>query len=457
MPAESADGAPGLIVAAPASGAGKTLLTLGLLAHMRANGPHARGFKVGPDYIDPGFHARASGHPCPNLDPWAMRRESIRHAYARLSKGAEIILGEGVMGLYDGARDGTGSTADLAALLGLPVLLVLDVRGQAASAAATALGFQRYRDEVTFAGVVCNRVGGAGHEAMLRRALDEAAIPCFGCLPRDDGLELPSRHLGLVQADEREDLDRFLARAAAWVGDRLDVEAIVRAARGPGGIAASEPSPPLPPLGQRIAVARDAAFAFAYDAVLAGWRRGGAEILPFSPLGDEAPAGDADAVYLPGGYPELYADRLAAAGSFLDGLAAAAGRGAAIYGECGGFMVLGRGLVDAKGRRHRMAGLLPVETSFAAPELHLGYRRIALLEDGPLGSRGTAYRGHEFHYARLVGNDGGAALFRAADAEGRGEVDVGCRVGRVMGSYLHLIDSASAPDVAPRARPSALP
>lgn len=252
------DETPGLIVAAPASGGGKTLLTLALLAYLRREGRAVRAFKTGPDYIDPGFHARASGAPCPNLDPWAMRPQSLGAIWRALAGAAEIVLGEGVMGLFDGARDGTGSTADLAAELGLPVVLVLDVRGQAASAAAVAHGFAGYRSNVTVAGVICNRVGGPGHAAMLRRALDEAGIACFGCLPRAPALALPSRHLGLVQASELDDFDALLARAADWVGDHLDIDALLAAAarpRPPGAdgraplspSASASPSPGTPP------------------------------------------------------------------------------------------------------------------------------------------------------------------------------------------------------------------
>ena len=436
------DETPGLIVAAPASGGGKTLLTLALLAYLRREGRTVRAFKTGPDYIDPGFHARASGAPCPNLDPWAMRPQSLGAIWRALAGAAEIVLGEGVMGLFDGARDGTGSTADLAAELGLPVVLVLDVRGQAASAAAVAHGFAGYRSNVTVAGVICNRVGGPGHAAMLRRALDEAGIACFGCLPRAPALALPSRHLGLVQAGELGDFDALLARAADWVGDHLDIDALLAAAarpRPPG----ADGRAPLFPLGQRIAIARDTAFAFTYESVLDGWRREGAELLPFSPLADEAPSARADAVYLPGGYPELHGAALAAAGNLRNGLQSAATRGTVVYGECGGFMALGQGLVDAEGKRHAMAGLLPIETSFETPRLHLGYRRITLLAEGPLGPAGQRYRGHEFHYASLTEADAGDALFGASDAEGNNATRLGLRVGRVMGSYLHLIDSAS--------------
>jgi cobyrinic acid a,c-diamide synthase len=432
---------PGLIVAAPASGSGKTVLTLGLLSAFRRRGLAVGAFKVGPDYIDPGFLRAAAGRPCRNLDPWAMRPESLAEGLAAASAGADLVLGEGVMGLFDGAADGSGSTADLAVALGLPVLLLLDVRGQGASAAAVALGCQRFRPELELAGVVANRVGGAGHRRMLAEALAPLGLPLVGYLPRAEALELPSRHLGLVQAEERSDLQAVLDRAAGLVEANLDLDLVRDLARRPRPAAAAGP-PPLPPLGQRIAVARDQAFAFAYEAVLSGWRRAGAELGFFSPLANEAPAPAADAVYLPGGYPELHAERLAGCRRFLDGLGRKAADGAAIYGECGGYMVLGRGLVDADGHRHAMAGLLPLETSFAQRQLHLGYRRIELLADSALGPAGARFRGHEFHYATVLEEGGGEALFRASDARAERQAEAGLRQGPVMGSFLHLIDAA---------------
>jgi cobyrinic acid a,c-diamide synthase len=433
--------APGLIVAAPASGSGKTVVTLGLLRALRRRGVAVAAFKVGPDFIDPAFHRAASGRACRNLDPWAMRPETLAEALASVGAGAELVIGEGVMGLYDGAIDGSGSTADLAERLGLPVLLVLDVAGQAASAAAVLLGFRSYRPGLTIAGVVTNRVGGARHRQLLEQALAPLGTPLIGQLPREAALVQPSRHLGLVQAEEREDLESFLEQAADLVEANLDLDALRELARAPVlPTMPAEPSPPLPPLGQRIAVARDIAFAFAYDGMLEGWRRAGAELLPFSPLADEAPAADADAVYLPGGYPELHAERIAASHRFLDGLHHRAEADAAIYGECGGYMVLGEGLIDAEGHRHRMAGLLPLKTSFQTPRLHLGYRRVEALADSPLAAAGGRLRGHEFHYATVLSEGGVPALFRATDALGEGAAEVGLRNGRVMGSFLHLID-----------------
>lgn len=433
----------GLLIAAPASGSGKTTVTLGLLRHLANGGVAVAPVKVGPDYIDPAFHAVAARRPCLNLDGWAMRPATLAALAAQSGRGADLVVGEGVMGLFDGAPDGTGSTADLAVRTGWTVVLVIDAGGQAASAAATVFGFVRFRPEVPVAGVVFNRVGGPRHAEILRTACAPLGIPVLGCLPKRPDLALPDRHLGLVQAAEHPDLERFTEAAAALMAEHVDVPALTALAAATR-LPDAGPAQPLPPLGQRIAVARDVAFAFAYPAVLDGWARAGASVMPFSPLADEPPPADADAVYLPGGYPELHAGRLADNRRFLDGLRAVAA-GSVVYGECGGYMVLGQGLVDGDGRRHAMAGLLPVETSFAARRLHLGYRRAVLTADTPLGPAGTAFRGHEFHFARVVAGDGEQPLFRAADASGTGLGAVGNRQGRVVGSFLHLIDRDEAP------------
>jgi cobyrinic acid a,c-diamide synthase len=438
--------APGLIIAAPASGSGKTLLTLALLRALRRSGIAVASFKIGPDYIDPMFHARASGRRCINLDSWAMRIETLAGLSDDLLREAALVIGEGVMGLFDGAADGRGSTADLASLFDLPVVLVVDARGMGASAAALVEGFTRHRDDVEIAGIIFNRVGSEAHAALLRRACDDRfAQPVLGCVPQDPRLELPERHLGLVQADELPELDQFLDRAAALVEQHVDLTRLRRLAR-PFGLGLYGPPPqPLRPLGQRIAVAQDVAFAFAYPAVLDGWRAAGAEITSFSPLADAPPDPSATAVYLPGGYPELYAGRLAANRAFLDGVRAAADRGAFVYGECGGFMVLGQRLIDRQGEGHAMAGLLPLTTSFAEPRLQLGYRRIRLLESSPLGQGGTTYRGHEFHYASILEAGSAPPLFDAADARGQPLGTVGAQLGTAAGSFMHLIDRTAEP------------
>ncbi|MFQ5984030.1 MAG: cobyrinate a,c-diamide synthase [Alphaproteobacteria bacterium] len=433
---------PGLIIAAPASGSGKTVVAAGVLRALRRRGLRVASFKVGPDYIDPAFHAAATGRDCLNLDAWGMRPQTLRALAARLADDAELVLGEGVMGLFDGTPEGSGSTADLAALTGWPVVLVVDVARQAASAGAVVRGFATHRPDVTLAGVVFNRVGGPSHAQTLRRASAPLeGVRVLGFVPRDARLNLPERHLGLVQAAEHEELEQFLDGAAEVMAGSIDLDAVAGLARpsvlGPG----PRPAAPLPPLGSRIAIARDQAFAFCYPATAEGWRVAGTDLSFFSPLADEAPERGADAVYLPGGYPELHAGRLAANRRFVEGLRTAARRGAAVYGECGGYMVLGEGLTDEDGTRHPMAGLLPLETSFAERRLHLGYRRLKLSVTGPLGHRGGAFRGHEFHYASVV-REGVLPLFHRHDAAGAALGSAGSVEGRVMGSFVHLIDRA---------------
>jgi cobyrinic acid a,c-diamide synthase len=344
------------------------------------------------------------------------------------------------MGLFDGAADGTGSTADVAAITGWPVVLVVDVRGQAASAAALLRGFAGHRADVSVAGVIFNRVGSETHADTLRRAVTPLGLPVLGCLPRLEQLTLPERHLGLVQAGERADLRAFLEAAADVVDQHLDLPQLRRLGRAAHVVDSNGRNLGLPPLGQRIAVARDIAFAFAYPALLEQWRAAGAELSSFSPLADEAPSAQADAIYLPGGYPELHAGRLAGNRHFMRGLRAAAGRGATIFGECGGYMVLGVGLVDPDGESHAMAALLPLQASFAERRLHLGYRRARLAVDCALGARGAAFRGHEFHYAVIEDEGRGDPLFLCDDARGRSLGSSGRRAGTVFGSFLHLID-----------------
>lgn len=426
----------GLVLAAPASGSGKTTLTLALLAAFRKAGIRVTSAKAGPDYIDPAFHAAASGRPCVNLDPFAMRGALVDRLASTQAETADLLLVEGVMGLFDGAADGSGSTADLAARLGLPVVLVVDAGKQSQSVAALVRGFRDHRADIDLAGVILNRVGSPRHAEMLQSALAGIGMPVLGAVPREDGLDLPERHLGLVQAGEHGDLAAFLDHAATRIAESCDLDAIRALAR---PLARSGAAATLPPPGQRVAIARDIAFAFAYPHLLTGWQAQGAELSFFSPLADEAPDAQCDAVYLPGGYPELHAARIAAAGSFRAGMHAAAARGALIYGECGGYMVLGDELTDTDGTRHPMLGLLPLETSFATRRRQLGYRRLFAFAGAPWQGQ---LAGHEFHYATIVQEGQAERLFQARDALGALVGDVGLRVGRVSGSFIHLIDRA---------------
>jgi cobyrinic acid a,c-diamide synthase len=433
----------GLILAAPASGSGKTLIVAGLLRHLRDRGMRVAAAKTGPDYIDPTFHAAASGRPCVNLDLWAMRPATLAGLVTELEAEAELVLCEGVMGLFDGTGpDGeAGSTAALARLTGWPVVLVVDAQRQGASAAALIGGFARHDPRLPLAGVIFNRVAGSRHRALLETALARHVpdVPCLGAIPSDLALALAERHLGLVPAGERAECEAVVERAAVAVSESLAIDALLALAR-PSRLDKAAPVVPLPPLGQRIAVARDEAFVFAYPAVLDGWRLAGAELSFFSPLMEEPPDENADAIYLPGGYPELHAGRLAAAVKFLSGLRRAALAGASVYGECGGYMVLGEALTDAEGRAHRMAGLLPLATSFAERRLHLGYRSARLLGDTRLGLRGARFRGHEFHYATTVRASDAEPLFALADSCGIDLGPGGLRRGSVFGSFIHLID-----------------
>ena len=431
----------GLIIAAPRSGAGKTTVTLGLLAAWRRAGVAVRAAKAGPDYIDTAFHAAATGRPGLNLDSWAMPPALLDALATEAAAGGELLLVEGAMGLFDGVAGPAGrrgSAADLAARLGLPVLLVLDVSGAGQTHAAVLRGFATHDPAVRIAGVVLNRIGSPRHRRVVEEAMAPLGIPVLGAIPRDAPAPLPERHLGLVQAEEHPALEAVLAALGEMVAQHLDLATLARLATPMGRAAPAMPVRRLPPPGQRIAVARDAAFSFLYGHVVQGWRAAGAELRPFSPLADEPPPAECDACWLPGGYPELHAGRLAAATRFLDGLRRFAAT-RPVHGECGGHMVLGTGIEDAQGVRHAMAGLLGHATSFAKRRMNLGYRQARLLADGPLGPAGTTLRGHEFHYATVTDHGADAPFAELADGEGRALGPAGGRRGGVSGSFFHAI------------------
>ena len=433
--------APGLIVAAPRSGSGKTTLTLGLLRAYARRGLAVAGAKCGPDYIDPAFHAAACGAPSLNLDSWAMPPALIAHYATRTGAGRELVIGEGLMGLFDGVpapAGRSGSSADVSAATGWPVLLVLDISGQSQSAAAIVKGCMSYDPRVQIAGVVLNRAGSERHIRLVRDAVEALGLRVAGALPRSAEIALPERHLGLVQAGETAGLQEKLDAMADLVAAHVDLDAVRALAR---PLRASNTSPPpggVPPPGKRIALAQDAAFSFIYPHILAGWRAAGAEIIPFSPLADEPPPPGCDACWLPGGYPELHAGRIAASENFLSGLRRFAST-RAVHGECGGYMVLGRGLTDASGARHAMAGLLSVETDFARRRMNLGYRAVELAADCALGVKGARLRGHEFHYASVTSLGEDAPLAMSGDAYGNPPAAAGSRRGSVSGGFFHVI------------------
>jgi cobyrinic acid a,c-diamide synthase len=423
--------------------------------------------KSGPDYIDPAFHAAASGRSGVNLDSWAMPPALLDTLVADLMRAApppqpsptrgegkestsplplvargwgwgaepaDLLIIESAMGLFDGVAapaGRSGAAADLAARFALPVLLVLDISGQAQTAAAVARGFQLHDPAVAIAGVILNQVASERHRRVAADAIATVGLPVLGAIPRDAALTLPERHLGLVQAGEHPALSAHLDRLADMVERNLDLDAIAAAGR-PPRLGAASPAGRVAPPGQRIALAQDAAFSFIYPHILAGWRAAGTEILPFSPLADEPPPDRADAAWLPGGYPELHAARIADAARFHSGLRRFA-ETRPVHGECGGYMVLGNGLIDAEGRRHAMTNLLSHSTSFAQRRMHLGYR-VAELADAT-----TRVRGHEFHYSTLADPGSDAPYAMLSDAAGAPLGPAGGRRGHVSGSFFHVI------------------
>ncbi len=437
-----------IVIAAPSSGCGKTTVTLALLAALRRRGVAVAPFKVGPDFIDPGHHAEASGSDSYNLDGWMCGERGVRETFARRCAGTEVAVVEGVMGLFDGAAGDSdlGSTSEIARWLGGRILLVVDARSQARSAAALVQGFCRFDPRLEFAGVVFNRVGSRRHESLLRDAMASVPglPPLLGCLSREEELALPERHLGLVTAGDAVADEGFFGRLADWleagveVGRLLDSvrphpRPLARGARGERPLPGEKVAAGRVRGTVRIAVARDEAFCFCYPENLELLQAAGAEIVPFSPLHDVALPPAVDGLYLPGGYPELHAETLAGNLSLLREIREAALAGLPVYAECGGFMLLAEA-VDV----HPLAGLFPARARMLTKRKALGYREVTLLAESPLGPAGTAARGHEFHYSEMELPEGVARNYRLARPGGQ---DLGCegyRVHNVLGSYVHL-------------------
>ncbi|MBM7867212.1 cobyrinate a,c-diamide synthase [Heliobacterium gestii] len=402
---------PSVVIAGAHSGAGKTTVTMGLLAALRRRGLTVQSFKTGPDYIDPSFHRLITGRTCSNLDTWMMETETIHRLFRRAVEGAQVALIEGVMGLFDGAAGeppgGAGSTAALAALLGAPIVLVVDARSAAQSIAAVVYGFCRLNPALPVAGVVLNRIGSTRHGQMVRQAVEQTCrIPVLGCLPRDTVQPMPERHLGLVAAVEKTaSLETYWQSLADVIEEHLDVDLLLerisaQAANHPEGdgdspgkgIAMRAPR-------ARVAIARDEAFHFYYEDALRDLAERGIEWIPFRPVeGDPIPQG-VDGIYLGGGYPELYLEPLASNSAFLQELAYLHRQGIPIYAECGGFMTLCRSIRDSNGHEVPLAGLVPADCVMGKRRRALGYVTAKIAGDSLLGSCGDRLRGHEFHYS----------------------------------------------------------
>ncbi|MBI2873755.1 MAG: cobyrinate a,c-diamide synthase [Firmicutes bacterium] len=458
------------MVAGTHSGCGKTTVATGLMAAFAGAGLAVQGFKAGPDYIDPGFHTLATGRPSRNLDTRLLPLPILRNLYRRAAERAKVNVVEGVMGLFDGAgaADERGSSAHLARILGLPVVLVVDASGMGRSAAAMVTGYARFEPALKVIGVVLNRVSGPSHAALITEAVEGAAgIPVIGSLGRDDGLSLPHRHLGLVPAAEQEGLRRTLSALAGKIRESIDLERLLQLADAAGARTAErdvgegfieegtplEDAAELPHPGRpavRIGIARDKAFSFYYADALEHLESLGAELVPFSPLSDEPLPRDLSGLYLGGGFPEVFAAELAAAGRTREEVRAFAEAGGPVIAECGGMMYLCDSILDREGRRHPMAGVLPARAEMTPTLQGLGYVEALALADNPLAARGDSIAGHLFHYSRLVvvggGEIGGGGescpdCFRAfclrRPSTGTEREDGFARLGTVA-SYLHL-------------------
>jgi cobyrinic acid a,c-diamide synthase len=453
-----------LVLAGTKSGCGKTSVALGLMRALSRRGLTVQPFKAGPDFIDPGLHTLAAHRNSHNLDTWIMPEGALKACFARHATGADVVVVEGVMGLFDG-RGGwddplgeQGSTAHLAKLLGLSVLLVLDAASQARSAAAVALGFARFDPELALAGVLLNRVASPRHEALLRQAMTTLPeTPLLGCLPRAEALGLASRHLGLVTAEDALEevggLDARLEALADWVEQGLDIPALLAGLPDldlppPACQSPACQSPPVPAVRPvRLGLAKDRAFCFFYAENLRLLEAAGAELVPFSPLTEAALPEELDGLYLPGGYPELAAAELSANRPMLSAVRAFCASGRPVWAECGGFMYLQRALVDLEGTEHELCGVFPASAKMRTRRAALGYREARTLAPGPLGPAGTILRGHEFHYSELENIPGGVpAAFALTASDGSAHSD-GAALGNVIGGYFHA-HLASNPEVA---------
>jgi cobyrinic acid a,c-diamide synthase len=405
-----------LIIAAPMSGSGKTTVTLGLMAALMRRGLSVAPFKVGPDFIDPGYHRLVTGRPSVNLDGWMCDHSFVRQSFARHTASADVAVIEGVMGLFDGVSGSCddGSTAQVARLLEVPVILVVDARSQARSAAALVKGFAEFDPRLRLAGVIFNNVGSDNHARILREAVASlpTPLPVFGCLPRDEQVKIPSRHLGLVTADDNPLTPEFQHHLAEIMERNLDLDGMLAALPNSSPGSSPERSRRVAEENIKIAVARDAAFCFVYDDNLRLLREAGAEIVEFSPLSDPVLPEGIAGIYLPGGYPELFADTLAANGPMKRAIGDAVEIGMPVYAECGGFIYLTKGLAgvqqavpgdDSTGHTapREFVGIFPVTARMLPRRKALGYREVELTTDSLLGPAGTVARGHEFHYSEI--------------------------------------------------------
>ncbi|BEU88023.1 cobyrinate a,c-diamide synthase [Selenomonas sp. TAMA-11512] len=433
---------PRLVVAAVSSGSGKTTLVTGLLRALRERGLRVQSYKVGPDYIDTGYHRLASGRPSHNLDSWLLPAEELRVLFARTAQEADIAVMEGVMGLYDGGRRGVSSTAEIAKLLDAPVLLVIDAKSMGASAAAIAMGYRDYDREVELRGVLLNRLGSPTHESMIREAMQGIGMPVLGAVRRDASLTMPERHLGLLPTEENK-APEVVDRMGELMERELDVDGILELAKAarPMDVPAAGISVQAASIQEkhvRIAVAHDEAFSFYYPESLAVLEGLGAEMIFFSPLRD-AKLPEADALIIGGGFPEMFSKELARNVSMRTSIRGAAEAGLPVYAECGGYMYLLERLVDFAGVTHSMVGVLSGTARMTEKLQMVGYVEAELRTDTCLGKSGDIFHGHEFHFSVEQEEKGRAERpFIFTKLRDDRKYPAGQAWKNVLGSYLHI-------------------
>lgn len=434
-----------IVIAGTGSGVGKTTLTIGIMAALQKRGLSVQGFKCGPDYIDPTYHTAVTGRTSRNLDSWMVGREGVKELFVRGSSGSDITIIEGVMGMFDGKdpRTDEGSTADIGRILGSPVILVVNIASMARSAAAIVKGFQQFGHGDNIVGVIANRAGSEGHYKMVKQAIEqECGIPVLGYIPRDASIEVPERHLGLVPSIERGELQPFFDKLADLVAAHVDLDQLLE-------LAVAQPvesrqqlfagAVSAPPKRVNIAVAKDAAFHFYYAENLELLEAGGARCIFFSPLaGEEVPA-DADGLYIGGGFPEEFAERLGADEKVKASFRSRIAEGLPTFAECGGFMYLTEQIVDTSGNTFSMVGIVPGKVTMQKKLAALGYREVTgNEEDNFLLSLGDKARGHEFHYSTFEAREG-AEIPAAFQSKGRlGLKSEGYAKGNLVAGYTHL-------------------
>ena len=432
-----------IIIAGTQSGVGKTTISIGIMAALKARGLKVQPFKVGPDFIDPAYHNYVTGAVSRNLDGWMMGKAAVRELHARLSREADIGVIEGVMGLFDGIGKGLteGSTAEVAKLTGVPVILVVDARSMAGSAAAIVKGFESFDPGVNVAGVLLNRVGSKRHEELLRKAIAKnCRAKVIGVIPRSEEIDIPSRHLGLTTDVAGILTKKFLKKLKALIEENVDVDALLKIAekakrlKGAGRPEAVKVKPAA-----RLAVAMDEAFCFYYRDNLELLESYGIEIVPFSPLKDDGLPEGVKGIYFGGGYPEMYARGLAFNDFVKHDVLAAVGQGIPVYAECGGLMYLTRGITDMEGVFHPMVGVLPVKARMLKERKALGYREVTVSAKGTLFPDGRKARGHEFHYSEIdpMPKEIGRAYI-VKKGGNKEEIKEGYTTANVLASYVHL-------------------